>query len=484
MTRSAILQTIALLVALAAAFISFSLLAKHLSGTSGAAWFEAGCGPGMEGSSVSCDAVLASPYAYLPFKREGEPPNTPHIPVAFMGLVYYSAIVVWMIGVGRPSYTRRWVHLLPLGVVAGGLAGSAIFTYIMFTKVDEWCPWCLVTHILNVFLAVLLVIMWPRTPEAQRFDQASATPEPDTETEALQATRASAVAGVVAASAPPHPSARLVLATVLGMCLLAFGQREMLGHAQARLEGATAADSFKACVAAIDQLKADTSRFVRYWQLGDEHQIPVRPDDPIRTHKSNIAAGLKGVPSAPQVQVVVFSDFECPSCRRLAVFMREQVEPLFGGSLSTVFKHYPLNSDCNPRTTTRKHEHACEAARIAEAARTIGGNDAFWQAHDYLFENQAELKRGRIEPETVAEDLGLELESFRKAMASDETTARIAEDSDLARRCGVISTPAVFIDGKMVDGLAVREIGFWEKVAGIYRQRGMVVQPTPGSPDP
>ena len=162
MTRSAFLQTLAIVIALAAAFVSFNLLAKHLSGTTGATWFEAGCSPQSEGSRVSCAAVLASPYAYLPFKRDGDPQGTPHVPVAFAGLLYYSVIAVWLIGVGRPSFSRRWLHLLPLGVVAAGLVGSAFFTYIMFSKVDQWCPWCLVTHVLNVILAMLLVLMKSR----------------------------------------------------------------------------------------------------------------------------------------------------------------------------------------------------------------------------------------------------------------------------------------------------------------------------------
>ena len=40
---------------------------------------------------------------------------------------------------------------------------------------------------------------------------------------------------------------------------------------------------------------------------------------------------------------------------------------------------------------------------MAEAARQLEGNEAFWDVHDYLYENQQTLKQGRIDTVAVAE---------------------------------------------------------------------------------
>ncbi|MFQ5495679.1 MAG: vitamin K epoxide reductase family protein, partial [Phycisphaerae bacterium] len=144
MKLSKMVSLAAVLLAAAAAVLCYHLLVKHVTGSSGAAWFDAGCrDAGEKGGGADCAAVLASPYSYWPPKRVDEAPNTPHIPVAFLGLVYYSVLGVWLIGVGRPSRARRWLHLVPMVTIGLGLAGSVYFTFIMFTMLEEWCPWCL-----------------------------------------------------------------------------------------------------------------------------------------------------------------------------------------------------------------------------------------------------------------------------------------------------------------------------------------------------
>ncbi|MHC4695716.1 MAG: vitamin K epoxide reductase family protein [Planctomycetota bacterium] len=457
MTKWTLVQVFAVLLAFAAAVISFNLLAKHLGGSSGPAWFAAGCSEDDQGRGADCAAVLASRYASLPFRKETDPPGAIYTPVAFLGLIYYSTLIIWLIAIGRPSYTRRSIHLLPLGLVAVGLMSSAFFTYVMFTELDEWCPWCLVTHILNLLTAILLILMWPWS-------------QVDVEITAPVDSAPSPAPGgdVAAASLAVHPSNRLVLVVLAAMAFLAFGQWEMLGKAQVIIKGAKAQRGFNACMAAVKRIQGNAGGLLVNWQNEQRQDITIRPDDPRRAPDNS---------DRPALELVLFSDFECNSCRELAEFLHHKARPLFDGSLQLTYKHYPLNPDCNPRTITRVHGHACEAARLAEAARIVGGNDAFWKAHDFVFKNQDLLKKGKLTPEKVAQRLGVDLERFLDAAKSAKINERIAEDADLARRCGATSTPALFINGKRVETLATNAIGFWDLLADLYWKNVKIPRP-------
>ncbi len=430
MAKTRIVPVVAALLALSAATLSSKLLTKHLKGSSGSAWFEAGCSDAEGRSDADCAAVLASPYSYFPPKKENEPKGTGHIPVAFLGLVYYSVLTVWFIGVGRPSYSTRWIHVIPALLVAAGLAASVFFTLVMFTRIDEWCPWCLATHVLNLLIAACVLLMWPRATEA--------TPEPT-----------SSAAG----------GGRYALITSVAILLVVYGQYQMLGWEYLSKHAVGLEKGFDQCMVALDRFKDDPDALVSGWQKATECSVAVRPDDPVRLTKTEAEQPL---------EVVVFSDLECPSCRRLAKFLEGEVEPLFGGYLKLVFKHYPLNRDCNPLTATRKHRYACEAAAMAEAARIIDGSDAFWRAHDYIFAHQQRLKLGKLTSAEVAAELGIEPQRLADKMKSETIMSRIREDAEVGRACGVNSTPALFVSGRRVRPPARGEIGFWDRVADLY----------------
>ena len=150
------------MLSLLAAGISFLLLQKHMTGKAGISLFEAGCEVGGDTGNVSCAKVLQSPYAVWPHVRGNEDAAAirKKVPVAFLGLIYYLALAVWFVGVGLPDASRRWVLLLPGLLIAAGVASSVYFLFVMFAKLDQWCPWCLVTHVLNFGIAVCLVWMW------------------------------------------------------------------------------------------------------------------------------------------------------------------------------------------------------------------------------------------------------------------------------------------------------------------------------------
>lgn len=440
MNARTIVQVAAAVAAIAAALVSYQLLQLHYGTEHTAAWFDAGCSGDQAAGGANCQEVVKSPYGVFPPIREGEPEGTYHTPTAYLGLAYYSVLAVWLIGVGAPSQGRWWLHLLPVALVTTGLVFSAWMITVMFTQTDSWCVWCLVTHALNLLIAVCLVLMWPRA-------------------RAVPASDGRAPAGRVSTVA--HPTGQVVLVTALAALLVTYGNAQLLRAENGRHAAETAAKNFGACMVAVQELRGSATVALGRWQQGEKHEIAIRPDDPVRVPN----------PGDKLLDFVVFSDFECPSCAAFETRLEKKIIPLFDGRIRINFKHYPINPDCNANVKNNLHPHACTALKMAEAARQIGGNEAFWKAHDYLFANRKRLKD--LTAVEMASHLNMDPVRFAEAMDSEEAAKRVWEDVNLAAQLGVKSTPAVYVHGRYVDPLSARDLGFWDAMATLYwKSRG------------
>lgn len=140
---------------------------------------------------------------------------------------------------------------------------------------------------------------------------------------------------------------------------------------------------------------------------------------------------MRGSPMAP-VTIYEFSDFQCPHCKMAAPELKKVVEES-DGKAKLVFKQYPLPM----------HPKAREAAKAAVAADKQG---KFWEMHDLLFKNQAELQRADFEQ--YAEQIGLDLKRFKADMGSKETEKKIEADIAEGEAIGVDSTPTIFVNDR------------------------------------
>lgn len=438
------IQLLAVALALAAGTISFLLLQKHITG-SGGAMFDQGCIVQLGSGKADCGAVLASPYAYFPPKHENAKGGA-YIPVAFFGVLYYTALAIWLIGVGRPDRAIRTVHLFPVGLVLLGLIGSAYFCYIMFTVLTEWCPWCAVTHVLNLGLAICVFLLWPGRKTATLTTGNTAIPssgEPSDSTD-----RSASIHGA--------PSTRQIVLTLLAILIASDAVMQRMGMMRLpKLQSI-----LDTCTAEVDRIRGDARTLYASWQASKKLEFPAGTNVPIRG--GNVQIGT--------YEVVVFSDFECPGCAQTAKFLDERIQPMFDGRLRIVYRHYPLNARCNEALAknVQAHPFACDAARMSIAAFAIGGNDAFWKTHDYLFANQEKLKKGGIKSSDVAGVLGVDVAAFDEAMKSDSTSARLAEDIKLAQAVGVQSTPAVIVEGRAIPRIARMVELFWDEMANHF----------------
>jgi len=146
-------------------------------------------------------------------------------------------------------------------------------------------------------------------------------------------------------------------------------------------------------------------------------------------------SAAKGPKTAP-LEVIIFSDFQCPFCSRVEPTLT-QMEKEYAGKVRFVWKNYPLPF----------HNNAEPAAEAAMAAHAQG---KFWQMHDKLFQNQQALDQPALEK--YAQDVGLNLAKFKADVEAKKFKAAIESETKEGQAVGVNGTPAVFINGRKISG--------------------------------
>jgi protein-disulfide isomerase len=93
------------------------------------------------------------------------------------------------------------------------------------------------------------------------------------------------------------------------------------------------------------------------------------------------------------------------------------------------------------------HSKARGAHEAAEAANQQG---KFWEMHDKIFENPRQLSSEQYL--TYAQEIGLDIEKFKKDLKSAVVKKRLDADMSEAAKLGVTGTPAFFVNGRFLSG--------------------------------
>ena len=113
-----------------------------------------------------------------------------------------------------------------------------------------------------------------------------------------------------------------------------------------------------------------------------------------------------------------------------------------------VFRHYPLDEECNPTLPKQVHAASCLASSAAECA---GEQGKFWEYADLLFADQKEYTRPDLD--MYAGAVSLDMDRFRACLNEGRTKDLVRQDLDEAQRIGIKATPTLVINGRLVEGL-------------------------------
>lgn len=155
--------------------------------------------------------------------------------------------------------------------------------------------------------------------------------------------------------------------------------------------------------------------------------IPVSADDPQRGPKDAL------------ITVVVFSEFQCPYCKRVKGTLSELLER-YPEDLRLIWKDNPLPF----------HPRAMPAALLARQAYRSRGNDGFWRMHDALFERQPKLEEADLRE--LAKQQNLPWAQVQAALSSPQLRAKIEESQQLAQDFEARGTPHFFVNGRRLAG--------------------------------
>lgn len=174
------------------------------------------------------------------------------------------------------------------------------------------------------------------------------------------------------------------------------------------------------------------------------------------------SAPVLGEANAP-VTLVEFGDFQCPACN----LFFQKVEPLLRenyiktGKVKMVFKTLTFIDSFDGY---RSPQESFLAGVAGECAKEQG---KFWPMHDVIFEEERrELEAGR-NPENsgnlnesffmkTASDLGLDTQVFASCFKEEAKHKKVFDKNMREAEklmAGRVSTPTVFINGKMIQGV-------------------------------
>lgn len=136
------------------------------------------------------------------------------------------------------------------------------------------------------------------------------------------------------------------------------------------------------------------------------------------------------------VEIVEFSDFQCPYCTRAAATL-EEVKKHYGDKVTIVYRHFPLPM----------HDRADEGAAASECANEQG---KFWEYHDQLFANQRAMTDEDLRK--YAANVGLDVQAFEECYTSGRHDATVQDDVEDGRKVGMSGTPGFYVNGVMLSG--------------------------------
>jgi protein-disulfide isomerase len=164
----------------------------------------------------------------------------------------------------------------------------------------------------------------------------------------------------------------------------------------------------------------------------------------------------RGGPANAPVLIVVFDDLECPYCSRMHAQIFPALTERYKDQVHVVYRDFPL--DQHPWATRAAIDTNCVGAQNPAG---------YWNLVDYIHAHAAEmggeeksLAKANDMLDTLARDEGkrqkINDQTLNACITKQDDTA-IKASIQIAETLGVDATPAIFINGEMLEGFAPLE---------------------------
>jgi protein-disulfide isomerase len=157
---------------------------------------------------------------------------------------------------------------------------------------------------------------------------------------------------------------------------------------------------------------------------------------------------VKGAPSlgpenAP-VTVVIFSDFQCPMCKQEADVIHKQITAAFPDKVRVYFRDFPLE---------QLHNWAVPAAIAGRCVYKLNPA-AFWDYHDWIYENQNYIGLDNLNSKVqeFATSKGLDGMMLSRCIENKTTAPEVNASMAVGNALSLNATPTIFINGRKLEG--------------------------------
>ncbi len=183
--------------------------------------------------------------------------------------------------------------------------------------------------------------------------------------------------------------------------------------------------------------------------LEDPNDDLIQSEEAFRSEVGSFSTDdpIWGEASAP-LQMVLFSDFQCPFCKQNASYLDElEEEWISSGKLQIQFRDFPL----------AKHINSLSAHMAASAAQQ---QNRYLDMHRQLYDTQSDWVANERPEEffvQTADLLGLDEDQFKRDYNSPDAIAEIKDDRDTGRAWGLTGVPAFYLNGELYQGALTKE---------------------------
>ena len=191
--------------------------------------------------------------------------------------------------------------------------------------------------------------------------------------------------------------------------------------------------------------------FYRQWKTGEALGL----DKP--------RSGSKGAAN-PVLTIIEFADPLCPHCKDMGIVLGEFVKK-YPEKVRVIFRHYPLDIQCNSAMKRAFHVGACDLARAMECGEAQG---KFWPMHDAIFSQQEVFMRNPVTEkaiESLAATAGANAAQLIGCFRNQATLAKVKSDIAAGNKIKVTGTPTTIVNDRRLPGVPLEFVpGILEKI--------------------
>jgi protein-disulfide isomerase len=166
---------------------------------------------------------------------------------------------------------------------------------------------------------------------------------------------------------------------------------------------------------------------------------------PFLSAKETLEKGATGPsrgPAKSPVEIVEFSDLQCPHCKAAQPTLDKLIaeEP----NARLVFQNFPLPS----------HDWAAKGAAYGDCVARAS-NDAFWKFLQGTYDAQNDTTAATADEKltAIADKAGVKGSEIAACAARPETMARVEQSTALGKSVDVNSTPSIFVNGRKIGNI-------------------------------